>query len=98
VKIVVLEQAQLEFLQATDQYESERPGLGQRFKDEVERSIVWIGEHPELYRLRLGGYRRMNLRVFPYYLPYIIRGETVWVLAVAYASREPEYWIRRPAG
>jgi hypothetical protein len=37
----------------------------------------------------------MNLRVFPYYIPYIIRGEMLWVLAVAHGSRKPEYWIGR---
>jgi len=36
-----------------------------------------------------------NLRIFPYYLPYIIRGENIWLLAVAQAQRKPRYWIKR---
>lgn len=93
--IKVLQEAQLEFLDAISHYEGERPGLGQRFKDEVDRSLLWIAAHPELQRLRPGGYRRMNLRVFPFYLPYVVRDDTVWVLAIAHGSRKPEFWIRR---
>jgi plasmid stabilization system protein ParE len=61
----------------------------------VDRSILWIADHPELCRLRPGAYRRINLRVFPYYIPYIVREQTLWVLAVAHGSRKPLYWISR---
>ncbi len=90
-----VEEAQREFLEAISAYEEARVGLGQRFKDEVDRCVVWIADHPELYRMRPGGYRRINVRVFPYYLPYVLRGETLWVLAVAHGSRKPLYWISR---
>ena len=90
-----VDEAQREFLDAISDYEEARAGLGQRFKDEVDRCALWIADHPELYRLRPGSYRRINLRVFPYYLPYIVRGQTLWVLAVAHASRKPLYWIAR---
>jgi len=39
--------------------------------------------------------RLINLRAFPYYIPFIIRGSTLWVLAVAHSARKPEYWINR---
>jgi len=90
-----VEEAQREFLEAISDYEEARAGLGQRFKDEVDRCVLWIADHPELYRLRPGGYRRINLRVFPYYIPYIVRGEILWILAVAHGSRKPLYWISR---
>lgn len=90
-----VEEAQREFLDAISDYEEARAGLGQRFKDTVDRCILWIADHLELYRLRPGGYRRINFRVFPYYIPYIVRGETLWVLAVAHGSRKPLYWISR---
>jgi Ice-binding-like len=52
VRITLLQEAQLEFLAAIGHYEAERPGLGQRFKDEVDRSLLWIAAHPELHRPR----------------------------------------------
>ena len=90
-----VEEAQREFLKAISDYEEARDGLGKRFKDEVDRCVLWIADHPELYQLRPGSYRRINLRVFPYYIPYVVREETLWILAVAHASRKPLYWIWR---
>ena len=95
MNIRFVEEAQSEFLDAISDYEDARSGLGRSFKDEVERSVLWIADHPELYRLRPGDYRRINLRVFPYYIPYIVREEILWILAVAHASRKPHYWISR---
>ena len=90
-----VEEAQREFLDAISDYEEAHGGLGQRFKDEVDRCVLCIADHPELYRLRLGEHRRINLRVFPFYLPYIVREQTLWILAVAHGSRKPLYWISR---
>jgi len=95
VKIAFLQEAQSEFLDAISYYESSRPGLGKRFKKEVDRTVLWLADHPHLCRLRPGGYRRMNLRIFPYYIPYITRETTLWILAVAHGARNPAYWISR---
>ena len=95
MNIVFLPEAKDEFLDAISYYEEARAGLGQRFKDETDRCILWTAEHSDLYRLRSGGYRRINLRAFPFYVPFIIRGSTLWVLAVAHSARKPEYWINR---
>ena len=90
-----VEEAQSEFLEAISYYEEAQGGLGMRFKDEVDRNVLWVANHPELYQLRSGLYRRINLRVFPFYVPYITRSENLWVLAVAHGSRKPLYWISR---
>ncbi|HLR06350.1 MAG TPA: hypothetical protein VK117_11080 [Pyrinomonadaceae bacterium] len=37
-----------------------------------------------------GGYRRINLRVFPYYIPSVVRETKLWVIAVAPSRRKPE--------
>jgi plasmid stabilization system protein ParE len=93
--IIVLPEAADEFEDATAYYSDKQSGLGQRFRDEVDRYIRWIAEHTEIPRLRLGGYRRVNLRVFPHYIAYVQFGQTIWILAIAHAHREPEYWIDR---
>jgi plasmid stabilization system protein ParE len=95
VSIIVLPQAADEFEDGVAYYEDRQPGLGRRFRDEVDRHIGWIATHSEIPRLRSGGYRRVNLKIFPYYIAYVQIGETVWILAIAHAHREPEYWIER---
>jgi plasmid stabilization system protein ParE len=98
VTVRFVEEAQREFLDAISEYEEARAGLGRRFKEEVDRCVLWIAAHPELYRLRPVSYRRINLRVFPYYIPYVVREQTLWILAIAHASRRPLYWVSRRKG
>jgi plasmid stabilization system protein ParE len=98
MKVVFVPEARNEFLDAIGTYEEARGGLGERFKEEADRCILWIAEHPEIYRLRSSGYRWINLRAFPYHIPFITRGSTLWVLAVSHNVRKPEYWISRSKG
>ena len=95
MKITFLEEADSEFFAAVAYYDGQEPGLGHRFEDEIDRALFWLIEHPHLCPLRRGIYRRMNLHIFPYYIPYVIRESTLWVVAVAQSQRRPEYWIRR---
>lgn len=90
-----VKEAELEFLEAISYYEDAQEGLGRRFKDEVDRCVLLVAERPETCRERVGGHRRINLRVFPYYLAYVLRRDVLWVLAVAHASRRPGYWFLR---
>lgn len=95
MNILVLAQAADEFEDAVARYDEKQPGLGQRFRDEVDRHIRWIAGHAEIPRLRSGGYRRVNLKVFPHYVAYLRIGETIWILAIAHGHREPDYWMER---
>ncbi len=38
------------------------------------------------------GIRNILIRRFPYKLIYIYRDDMVYILAVAYSYREPDYW------
>ena len=74
MKARFVDEARVEYLDAISYYTKQQPDLGYRFKVEVQQSILWLAKHAEACKLRPGGYRRLNLRVFPYYIPYIIRG------------------------
>ena len=75
----------------TGDYEARTPGLGARFRAEVESACAAIVQHPLLWRLRPAGYRRVNLPGFPYYLAFVVEVELTLVIAVAHASRRPDY-------
>ena len=92
-----LPEARQELFSAADYYEARVPGLGRRLRAEVVTICRQILRDPFLPRERRGGYRRVNGRVFPYYIAYFIRGESVIVAAVAHGHRKPEYWIGRLA-
>jgi plasmid stabilization system protein ParE len=95
MNLVVLPQAANEFEDAVAHYEELQPGLGVRFRNEVDRHVLWIADHADVPRLRPAGYRRVNLPVFPYYLAYTSFADTIWILAIAHAHRNPDYWIGR---
>jgi hypothetical protein len=95
VRIEILDEAEKELDDGVAYYEKIEPGLGVRLKAETREIIQWIVLNPELPRLRSKGYRRVNLKVFPYYVAYFIWSETVWIVATAHSKRRPEYWIRR---
>ena len=94
----IVHEAAAELADAISRYESIEPGLGIRFKEEVRLTTDWIFKHAALPRIRAGGYRRVNLKVFPYYAAYIVWADAIWILAIAHGARRPEYWIgRKPA-
>lgn len=92
---ITIEDAEREFTASIAYYESREPGLGLKFRDEVEAVVDWILRFPQVPRLRRKGYRRVNLRTFPHYVAYVIRGDTIWVVAIAHGHQRPEYWIKR---
>ena len=57
--------------------------------------VQWIIKNPKVPRIRDGIYRRVNLRVFPYCIAYLLKDEKIWILAIAHSHRKPEYWIER---
>jgi toxin ParE1/3/4 len=91
-----LPEAHAELLDAVAYYEGELSGLGLRLWEEVDQHIAWIERNYEVPRLRPGGYRRVNLKRFPYYISYIVREPVIWILAMAHGHTRPEYWINRP--
>jgi plasmid stabilization system protein ParE len=90
-----LPEAAAEVTAATEYYEVRVSGLGVRFRLEIESVCGAVVQHPLLWRERPGGYRRVNLPGFPYYVAYFMRGERVLVAAVGHASRHPDYWKSR---
>lgn len=90
-----LPEAKCDADEATRFYERRVPGLGARFRAEVESVCAAIVRQPLLWCERRGGYRRVDIPGFPYYVGYIIRSERILVTAVGHVSRHPDYWKRR---
>jgi plasmid stabilization system protein ParE len=90
-----LPEASAEVECVTGDYEARATGLGSRFRAEVESACAAIVQHPLLWRLRPGGYRRVNLPGFPYYIAFVTDGEHALVVAVAHSSRQPDYFKSR---
>jgi hypothetical protein len=79
MKVVLLHDAEIEFWESVAHYERKFPGLGVRFKEEIDRFLETIQADPLRPRLRKNLYRRFNLSVFRHYIAYVIRDEVLWV-------------------
>lgn len=88
-------EAEFEVIEAAAHYESEVPGLGDRFGDEIERVIELLIENPKLGAPMEGGIRHFVMRNFPFSVIYAEVGDILYVLAVAHGSRKPGYWSQR---
>lgn len=92
MRVEFLTEAALELQAAVQWYDSREPGLGGRFKDAAAGIVLRIQQNPLVGPEDKAGVRRANCRVFPYYLAYVVREETVLILAVAHQRRRPFYW------
>ena len=69
-------------------------------EQELVEAVLWYefkeaGLGIPLWRERSGGYRRVNCPVFPYYIPFFIRGNKIIIAAIAHGHRKPGYWKSR---
>ena len=86
--------ASAELAAQVDYYEHREPGVGERFYREVMGMLRWIADNPEIPRWRRN-HRRVNLRIFPFYIAYVVDGDLIRVLAIADGRRRPGYWFER---
>ena len=88
----IVAEAEFELGVAIARYEEIEAGLGLRLKDEARAAIAWIEAHADVPRIRPAGYRRVNLKIFRYFIAYVVREKTIWILAIAHGHRRPEFW------
>jgi toxin ParE1/3/4 len=87
--------AERELVEAADYYEAKLRGLGLEFIDELERVIAVLEELPSLGELLDTIHRRVPLRRFPYAVIFRVKGEVIYIVAVAHRRRKPRYWTPR---
>ena len=95
MRIRFVDEAGVEFLNGISYYEKRQTNLGRRFKLEVEQTIRRLANNSENLPTKTGRVSKTKFTDLSYYFPYIVRGSTLWILAIAHQRRIPEYWIQR---
>lgn len=100
MKLRALPEAWEEGFAASDWYEFQRPGLGDRFLTEVREAFEGIERQPASYprwESYLGSeeIRWASLGRFRYVVIFAVEGSEVVVLAISHAHRHPLYWVSR---
>jgi plasmid stabilization system protein ParE len=95
VKVRILSCAEREFAEAVDFYNTERPGLGYEFAEEVQDTLDRIAAFPRAWPLFSINARRCFVRRFPYGVLYQVHTDFVLVVALLHMKRSPQTWQRR---
>lgn len=94
-RVLYLDPAKAEMIEAARYYEGCSPGLGNDFLDEIEKGIQHIQEQPFAAPVLQGGIRRRLLSRFPFGILYADKPDQVIVVAVMHLKRRPGYWVGR---
>ena len=87
--------ARAELIDAQDWYEAEAPGLGRRFRAEVDRAVQRMASSPRQFPVLFKYLRRARVKKFPYALFFSIEDDALFVVACFHSSRDPQQWQER---
>jgi plasmid stabilization system protein ParE len=92
-----LEDARNEFQEAAEWYEIRSEGLGERFRDLVNKKIELIKKHPERYPEKKSNFRQIVLRTFPFVIIYTFyKKEGIIIInSIFHTSRNPRKKYRK---
>ena len=90
--------AEQELNDAASYYNTQSPGLGNAFLDELQRTVGQICEHPEAAPLVNRIVRRKLVPRFPNGVMYSLTRDSIRILAIANLKRRPFYWRGRECG
>lgn len=90
-----LKPAEAEAGEAVAYFDEQRPGLGDRFEQDLQSAVTFVIEHPRSGKPLSERVRKFPLRTFRYNLIYVIDELEIVVVAVAHHRRRPGYWHGR---
>lgn len=95
MQLVFLTIAREELAEAKRFYNRQQQGLGEAFQREAETAARQVRERPLAWQVEIDPVRRFIFDRFPYKMLYIVRDDTVIVVAVSHQHRQPDYWSER---
>lgn len=94
-RIIFKPEAELDIVEAYEWYEEREMGLGAEFMRCVDSCVHEIQRYPEMYPLVHKNIRQGVTRRFPYSLFYFSSDDTLYIVSVFHASRNPQIWKER---
>ncbi len=90
-------EAHEEYITAYEWYEDQQEGLGGKFMNVVEKSLLQIRENPEHCSYINGTYRQLKIEGFPFTIVYQFfpRRKLVHIASIHHTSRSPKTKFRK---
>jgi hypothetical protein len=89
-KILIIEEAKMDFKKSLLFYKDIHPKLAVRFNDSFKKSILIIKKNPLLFQIRYDNIRIIFLKSFPYALHYAIYENCIVIKSIFHTSRDSE--------
>jgi hypothetical protein len=86
-KIVIIDEAKLDYKEALNYYKDINPKLGKRFNQSFKDSLDLIKKKPELFQNRFENVRIKMLKTFPYLIHFTIYDNLIVIKAIYHSSR-----------
>lgn len=86
-KIVIIDEAKLDYKEALNYYKDINPKLGKRFNQSFKDSLDIIKKKPELFQIRFENVRIKMLKTFPYLIHFTIYDNLIVIKAIYHSSR-----------
>ena len=95
MEVKFYEPAYIEYQEAIDFYNLQSEKLGDKFIQEIDKTITIIKNYPESLSKYTKHTRKAVVNVFPYNIIYAIHKNHLEILAIAHQHRKPNYWFNR---
>lgn len=86
-KIVIVDEAKLDFKEALNYYKDINPKLSRRFHQSFQESLKIIKEKPESFQIRFENVRIKVFKTFPYLIHFTIYENLIVIKAILHSSR-----------
>lgn len=87
-----------EIREAVQWYRERNDEVATEFRNLVESAEELVQRSPESWATYLSETRGFRFQKFPFVLAYVIRGQQVFIVALAHTKRKPGYWRDRRLG
>jgi plasmid stabilization system protein ParE len=84
--VLFTEAAGAELIDAQDWYEAQAPGLGRRFRAEIDSVVQRMADNPRQFPVVFKTLRRARAKKFPYALFFLIEPDALSVVACFIAA------------
>ena len=94
MRVEIVDEAEQELLDEAAYLDERRSGYGDRFLAAAAYSVGLIVEHPQIGR-KERGVRVKRILGFPHSIMYLVRKDSIKIVAFAHGKRRPGYWRHR---
>ena len=96
-KVIISEEARLDYGNVTEEYFSINKKLGSRFISQLRKAQKYVTKNPYQFQIRYDHVRICFVKIFPFGVHYIVEGNSIIILALLHVADDPEKWNKRLA-